>query len=127
MQHYSVNASRNNLVLTPAKPNSESPIFLTASGQSPIPRIAASKKDLAPPLIGKRSSLGQSIDEIVAAEEQRAQREKERIKQEMLKKIKLQEERNLQSDLLKERMDLHDELMKKKEKQHKVLFIVANS
>ena len=127
MQHYSVNASRNNLVLTPAKPNSESPIFLTASVQSPIPRIAASKKDLAPPLIGKRSSLGQSIDEIVAAEEQRAQREKERIKQEMLKKIKLQEERNLQSDLLKERMDLHEELMKKKEKQHKVLFIVANS
>ena len=85
-------------------------------------RAAASRKELAPPSIGKRSSLGQSIDEIVAAEEQRAQREKERIKQEMLKKIKLQEERNMQSEMLKERMDMHDEFMKQREKKHKVRF-----
>ena len=79
-------------------------------------RVAASKKEIAKPLISKKSSVGYSLEEFVEAEDQRAQREKERVKHDILKKIKMQEERNLHNQCIKERMDLHDEIMKKREK-----------
>ena len=112
MKGNSSSISRNNLELTPNKAVADTPIFLT-SLNTPSALTSQPRRKLLPNGI-RNKSIGRTLDEVVEAEELRAKKEKERFKQEMLKKIKMKEERNLQNEYLKERMEHHSEIMQKR-------------
>ena len=117
--------SRNNLDLTAGQPISDSPIFLT-SINTPSALATQPRRKVLPKRL-KNHSIGQTLDEVVEAEELRAKKEKERFKQEMLKKIKLKEERNLQNEYLKERMEHHSEIMQKRGSEFVNKFLFKHS